>query len=177
MPPENSPRPTATDSAAFVAELRPALVAFFQRRCGNPAEAEDLAQDVLVRALTHARWRSTEEARGYIFRIAINRWRDRGRRKLAHGTEVEWSDDRIDPIDEDISLERVLSGREELRRIVGALGELHERTRDVLVMCRLEHMRHAEVAEILGISASAVEKHLVKALAHLMRRMERDVER
>jgi RNA polymerase sigma-70 factor (ECF subfamily) len=63
------------DSIALVAPLRPALVKYFLRKSGNAAEAEDLAQDVLVRALGKARWESAEQAKGYIFRIAVNRWR------------------------------------------------------------------------------------------------------
>lgn len=163
-----------TDSTAFIADLRPALVAYFQRRCGNAAEAEDLAQDVILRALSHAEWTSAEEARGYIFRIALNRWRDRGRRKLTHGTEIDWDDESALSVREEISPERVLNSQEQLRRIASALQELEARTRDVFVLCRLEQMKQKEIAELLGISVSAVEKHLVKALSHVARRMEKD---
>ena len=162
------------DSSVLLTELRPALIAYFRRRCGDTAEAEDLAQDVILRALTHARWTTVEEARSYIFKIAVNRWRDRGRRKLTHGTEVEWNEERVQTVAEEIPLERVLSGEEEIRRTIDALQELGERTRDVLVLCRFEQMKQGEIAEVLGISVSAVEKHLVKALAHLTRRLNQD---
>lgn len=173
MPPE--PQPNADPaSTAFIADLRPALVAYFQRRCGNAAEAEDLAQDVILRALSHAEWSSPEEARGYIFRIALNRWRDRGRRKVTHGTEIDWDDDSALSAGEEISPERVLTGQEQLRRVAAALQELEPRTRDVFVLCRLEQMKQKEIADVLGISVSAVEKHLVKALAHVARRMDKN---
>lgn len=168
------PHPVPADGTAIIATLRPALVAYFQRRCGNPAEAEDLAQDVIVRALSHAEWTSVEEARGYIFRIALNRWRDRGRRKVTHGTEIEWDDDATPGFLEEISPERVLDSQEQLYRITTALEELEPRTRDVFVLCRLEQMKQKEIGELLGISVSAVEKHLVKALAHVARRMDND---
>lgn len=168
-------RPDADPAnTAFIADLRPALVAYFQRRCGNAAEAEDLAQDVILRALSHAEWTSEEEARGYIFRIALNRWRDRGRRKVTHGTEIDWDDDSALSAGEEISPERVLTGQEQLRLIAAALQELEPRTRDVFVLCRLEQMKQKEIADVLGISVSAVEKHLVKALAHVARRMNKD---
>jgi RNA polymerase sigma factor (sigma-70 family) len=173
MSPEGKPDSTA-HGTAFIADLRPALVAYFQRRCGNAAEAEDLAQDVILRALSHAEWTSVEEARGYIFRIALNRWRDRGRRKVTHGTEIDWDDDSTLAVAEEISPERVLGSQEQLRRIASALQELDARTRDVFVLCRLEQMKQKEIAGLLGISVSAVEKHLVKALAHVARRMEKD---
>jgi len=44
------------DNATFVSEMRPALGKYFKRKTGNPVEAEDLAQDVLLSALTHPNW-------------------------------------------------------------------------------------------------------------------------
>lgn len=170
MPPEAISRSESLDVAALIVPLRPALVAFFLRRCNDPGEAEDLAQDVIVRALTHSQWTCAEQARSYIFRIAINCWRDRGRRKLTHGTVVDCNEQTIGA--EEKSPERVLSGRQELQRIVSALRELGQRTREIFVLYRLENMRQADIAQRMGISVSAVGQHLAKALAHLARRME-----
>jgi RNA polymerase sigma factor (sigma-70 family) len=165
---------SAGDNAALLAQLRPALVRFFRRRCGSKVEAEDLAQDVIVRALGHARWASVEEAKGYIFRIAINLWRDRQRHQMVKGgTELRWNDDVALGVTEEIPLERVLSGEEELHRVHTALLELSARTRDVFMLIRLEQMRYTAVAEMLGISVSAVDKHVAKALAHLARHAAR----
>ncbi len=170
-----NPFPAEIDDSVLISELRPALVAFFRRRCGNAAEAEDLTQDVVLRALTHARWTSEEQARGYIFKIAINRWRDRGRRLLTHAVETDWNDDQVQGVTDEISLDRVLFGQEEVRVISKALDEMEERTRDVFVLCRLEQMKQTEIAEALGISISSVEKHLVKALALVSSRMNQHV--
>jgi RNA polymerase sigma factor (sigma-70 family) len=159
----------APRNASLVAEMRPALVAFFQRRCRNAAEAEDLAQDVVVRALARGKSLSPARASGYIFRIAINRWRDRGRRLVSRGSCVAWDDSSALAVSDTFSPERLASGQEELSNVVSALQELGERTRNVLVLCRLEQMKQAEIATAMGISVSSVEKHLVRALAHLAR--------
>ena len=159
--------------AIIVAQMRPALVKYFRRKCGNVDEAEDLAQDVLLRVLRHAHWESTDQARGYIFRAAVNRWRDRGRMMLAHGVTVEWDEAYIQEWNEGKSPEHVLIVEQELNRVAVALHELDERTRDVLVLIRLEQMKYAEAAQMLGISVSTVEKELIKALAHLARRAGR----
>lgn len=162
---------TAADSPAntHIAALRPALLKYFLRKCRNAAEAEDLAQDVLERALAHSRWESAEHAKGYIFRIAVNRWHDRNRRRLTHGAVIAWDDAAPHAPTEEISPERVFTGRQELHEVVAALQELSERTRDVFMLDRLEHLRHGEIAQIFGISVSAVEKHVSKAVAHLAR--------
>jgi RNA polymerase sigma-70 factor (ECF subfamily) len=133
-----------------------------------------LAQDVILRALTHMQWTSAEQARSYIFRIAINCWRDRGRRKLSHGIVVDWNEEEMQGVAEGNSPERVLLGKEELERIVLALCELSQRTRDIFVLCRLEKMKQAEIARLMGISVSAVGQHLAKALAHVARRVQAD---
>jgi len=177
MPTEATARADFGDQAALIVRLRPALVAFFRRRCRDPAEAEDLAQDVMLRALTHARWLSAEQARSYIFRIALNCWRDRGRRMLTHGIVVDWNDEIALGVAEGNSPERVLSGKQELECIVTALRELSQRTRDIFVLCRLEKMKHAQIARLMGISVSAVGQHLAKALAHLAQRTAPDEHR
>jgi RNA polymerase sigma factor (sigma-70 family) len=162
-----------SDSAVLVAPLRPALVKYFLRKCGNAAEAEDLAQDVLVRALKKAQWESVEQAKGYIFRIAVNRWHDRNRRSLTRGPVIEWDDAATYAQAEETSPERVLSSEQELHAVVEALQTLGERTRDVFLLFRLEQMKHGQIAEMFGISVSAVEKHVSKAVAHLARRAAR----
>lgn len=165
-------QPQSIPNATLVAAMRPALVAFFQRRCRNASEAEDLAQDVVVRALAHSKAFSAAQASGYLFRIAINRWRDRGRRLVSHGTAVAWDERTALAVNPGISPDREVSGHEELANVVTALGELGERTRNVLVLCRIEKMKQKEIAQAMGISVSSVEKHLVRAVAHLSRRVD-----
>jgi RNA polymerase sigma-70 factor (ECF subfamily) len=158
---------TLPDNPNLAAEMRPALVKYFKRKTGNAVEAEDLAQDVLVRALTHADWKTPSQAKGYIFRSAVNRWRDRHRRLLTHGTNVTWEEHHELVLGVENSPERVLIVREELSEIAQVLDGLNVRTRTVLMLIKLEQMKAATVADMLGISVSAVNKHLANALAHL----------
>jgi RNA polymerase sigma factor (sigma-70 family) len=161
------PADTLQDNPSLAADMRPALVKYFKRKTGNPVEAEDLAQDVLVRALTHAEWKSADQAKGYIFRTAVNRWRDRNRRVRTHGTSVTWDERHESELGVENPPERVLIVREELNEIAQVLDGLNVRTRTVLILIKLEQMRAATVADMLGISVSAVNKHLASALAHL----------
>lgn len=163
--------PPDWESDAFLtAQMRPALVKYFRRKCGNAQEAEDLAHDVLLRAMAHATWESPEQAKGYIFRAAVNQWRDRGRRRLTHGTVKPWDDTAPYSEDEGSASERVVAAQEEMVRVIAALNELPERTREVFMLQRLEHMTYPQIAEGLGMPLSTVEKHMIRALAHLTRR-------
>jgi RNA polymerase sigma factor (sigma-70 family) len=160
-----------SDNASFVSEMRPALVKYFRRKTGNPVEAEDLAQDVLLRALTHPNWKTHDQAKGYIFRTAVNRWRDSLRRRRIRGTVIAWDEASLEHANEHAGSEnlpeRVLIAGEELNQVVRALEGMNVRTRTVLMLIKLEQMRIATVAEMLGISVSAVGKHLAKGIAEL----------
>jgi RNA polymerase sigma factor (sigma-70 family) len=161
------PADASPENRAFVADMRPALVQYFKRKTGSSVEAEDLAQDVLVRALTHAHWKSPGEARGYIFRTAVNRWRDRLRRKLTQGKTVSWDEAAGEAQGVENPPERVLMVREEFAQVLQLLDGMSERTQAILMLIKLEKMKAATVAEMLGISESAVNKHLAKGLARL----------
>lgn len=158
---------TAADPRALAAEMRPALVTYFRRKIGNEAEAEDLAQDVLMRAMSHADWRTQEEAKGYIFRSAVNRWNDYLRRRQTHGIVVPWDEDSAKSVGVDNRPERVLLAREELELVAKLIDRLPERTRTILMLTKYERMTAASVAQMLGISVSAVTKHLANAIAVL----------
>jgi RNA polymerase sigma factor (sigma-70 family) len=62
---------------------------------------------------------------------------------------------------------------EHLRRLRRALTKLDPRTREVFLLHRSEGLSYGEIAQRLGISAVAVERHIAHALFDLARRMER----
>jgi RNA polymerase sigma factor (sigma-70 family) len=150
--------------------FRPALMAFFLRRLANHAEAEDLTQEVFSR-LTTMTPGELNQADAYIFQIAANLLRDRGRRhkvREAHRFGVLASDGvGVEPIDP----ERVLAGRQALGQVAAALREAPERTRSIFLLYRVEQMKKRDIAATYGISTSAVDKHLMKAMAHLWKRL------
>ncbi|MBC7166365.1 MAG: sigma-70 family RNA polymerase sigma factor [Phenylobacterium sp.] len=172
--------PAAADDglAELSARLRQPLMAYFRRRTADAAEAEDLTQEVFIRALRREGETDVRSADAYVFTIAANLMRDRARRRAARSANRHVSLDPLAPrgphLDlpaEDSSAESVLIDRERLRLALAALEELPERTRHVFILFRVEKMRQAEIADRLGISVSAVEKHVVRAAAHLARRI------
>ncbi|MBN9318276.1 MAG: sigma-70 family RNA polymerase sigma factor, partial [Caulobacterales bacterium] len=72
-----------------------------------------------------------------------------------------------DDQDEPISPERVLLGREKLDRALAVLQRLPARTRQIFILHRFEDMTYPRIAASLGISKSAVEKHMIRALKAL----------
>jgi RNA polymerase sigma factor (sigma-70 family) len=149
--------------------LRPALLAFFMRRVGNLSEAEDLTQETFARlAATQTQMRHAD---AYVFQIAANLLRDRGRRQVSSAAGLKEIAAAKHASREEIDGERVLLGRERLGAVIAALQELTARTRNIFLLSRLEGLRHGEIANMFGVSESAVRKHLTKAVAHLANRV------
>lgn len=63
--------------------------------------------------------------------------------------------------------DKVLEARERLDRLMAGLDKLPPRTRQIFLMYRLEEMKYREIAAVMKISASAVEKHVAKAVPFL----------
>ena len=70
------------------------------------------------------------------------------------------------------SLEAVVLSRERLARISKGLGRLDEKTRVIFLAHRFDGMTYQNIANVHGISVSAVEKHVAKAMLQLTRWME-----
>lgn len=157
------------------------LMAYFLRHTNDRAEAEDLTQEVFVRILRGAAT-SVQAPDSFVFTIAANLLRDRMRVRIAKRADRHVSldldtaqDTPAEPLNipaETASAERTLMDRQRLKAVLQALDELPPRTRDIFVLARLEKLKQAEIASRMGVSVSAVEKHLVRAVAHLSRRFK-----
>lgn len=162
--------------AALAREAEPVrrwLIGYFRRRVRNEGDVEDLVQEVFARIVARDSTRPVEHLGGYVLRTAASVLADRGRRAASRHVDLHVEFDEIRHGDEEIDPERVLSGKEDLHAATAALLSLPERTRTVFVLRRLEGHRHADIARHLGISVSAVEKHMVRAIRHLCTEMEK----
>ena len=162
------------DASAMSKRFRPALMAFFLRRIRNHAEAEDLTQEVLIRVTQKGAAIDPTRPDAYVFQIAANLLRDRGRRLkvrtayqmglgVAEGNRVE----ELDP-------SRVVQARQSLATVAAALRELPERTRTIFILFRLEGMKQREIADTLGVSVRTVEQHVIRASLFLRERFGED---
>jgi RNA polymerase sigma-70 factor (ECF subfamily) len=159
--------------------FRAPVTSYFRRRIPGEGEAEELTQEVFVRLTRHRESLSFHNIEGFVFTIAANLLRDRSRRNASRGGDsVSVEQDLVHCHDRNLvdvlEPERVAMGRQDLQRAVTALNELAERTQDVFVLQRIEGMKNKEIARELGISVSAVEKHMAKALTHIAERVARD---
>lgn len=140
-------------------EFVPRVYRFALRLTGDPHAADDLAQETMLRAWrSRGRLRHPQAARVWLFRIAVNLWRDqlrRGRSSVA----------RAGPLPEDHpgrtpAPDRQASGHDDLRRALAALDRLPERQREVLYLNACEGLPAADIAAVLGIQGDAVKASL-----------------
>lgn len=150
------------------------LTSFFRRRSPVEADIEDLVQEVFARIVARDSEQPIDNLNGYVMRTASSVMADNLRRRSTRRAMFHVSyDPELHDGDEEIDPERVLSGKEELDAATAALLSLPERTRTIFVLCRLEGYRHRDIAQHLGISVSAVEKHMVRAIQHLAMELEK----
>lgn len=125
---------------------------------GNHADADDLVQEALKRALVYFDGsREIENLRAYLFTILHNVRIDMLKQKMRAGAQV--------PVD-DVPL--VADGASQgdrlaCRQIVEAIRHLSDEHREVLLLVGLEGMSYRETAEILGIKMGTVMSRLSRA--------------
>lgn len=145
---------------------RPALQRFLRARIGDPQDAEDLLQELWIK-LSGLNSGPIADPLSYLYRMADNLALDRRRSATRRARRDEnWTKAQTGAapdVDERPSPERTLIARERLRAIEQALDALPERTARSFRLFRIEGRPQKLIAADLGLSVSAVEKHLQRA--------------
>jgi RNA polymerase sigma factor (sigma-70 family) len=131
---------------------------------GNHADAEDVTQTTFVNALRALeRGEHPRNPSSWLLAIAHNLVRQRWRQAAARPTEIELVGDVPAQVpDEEI----------ELDSLVKALQKIPPAQREALVMRELEGRSYQEIAELLGVTTSALETLLFRARRSLAEELE-----
>jgi RNA polymerase sigma-70 factor (ECF subfamily) len=153
-------------------ELVPRVYRFALRLTRDRHRAEDLTQETFLRA-----WRRRQElreprtARVWLFRIAVNIWRDEVRRgKRPSGHPIVMAADEVAVCS--ASPVQTIAQREILEITLRELGALPPRQREVLYLRIVEDLSPTEVAEILELSTDTVKVHLSLARKAMRERLQ-----
>lgn len=156
-------------SAARALTLRhaPRVLSLARRMLGDATEAEDVAQEAMLRLWRIAPdWRPGEAGIGtWLYRVATNLSLDRLRRRRPAGeASAEIADDAPSAIARLIRDDRAAA-------LHAALAELPDRQRAAIVLRHLEERGNPEIAAILGVSVEAVESLLARGRRALAARL------
>lgn len=165
---------------ALLTEMRPALLRYLGSRGARPEEAEDILQDVQVKLLADVVG-PVDQPRAYLYRMTNNHFlasrRTTGRRVRREEDWVSAQGADSGEADQKPSVEAELIARQQLAILQRVLDELPERTRTIFRRFRIDGEPQRLIADDLGISVSAVEKHLAKAyqaIADVKLRLDED---
>jgi RNA polymerase sigma factor (sigma-70 family) len=144
---------------AMVSRKLPRMLALAQRMLGDPVEAEDVAQETMVRAWRQApRWiPGKAKFDTWLHRVGLNLCYDRLRRRREVPTAIL-----PDRPDESASPDRGLMAVDVGLRVDAALGRLPERQREAIVLCHYQELTNIEAAALMAVSVDALESLLAR---------------
>ncbi len=142
------------------------------RLCGNRADAEDLFQDVLVKAFDKADTvAGLDDAGTWLCRVMYNRFvdgaRQRSRRRLSTVPEGELRGEGLENLGGPAAAEADAARLEQIRALERALGRLSEDHRVVVLLHDTEGYKITEIEALTGIPAGTVKSRLHRARARL----------
>lgn len=137
----------------------------------NEADAEDAAQEAVLKALKYIRqFRSESRFSTWLIQITVNEARMQMRKHDARMTEpiVDHQDGEGNYIPRDFADWREIPSetleRKEVRLRLGrALASLGEKYREVFVLRDMQHLSIEETAKVLGVSSASVKTRLLRA--------------
>jgi RNA polymerase sigma-70 factor (sigma-E family) len=141
----------------------------------DPAEAEDLVQETLLRvARRWPRVRRMDQPAAYARRILVNLATDGARRRSRRRLELAPADGAALESHADELSARVFGAVEDRVELFEALALLPPRQRAVLVLRYFEDLSEAETARTLGCSLGTVKSSASRALGRLRETLEPD---
>ena len=157
------------DLERTVGELAPRVLRYANARLGDPALAEDVAQEslaALVRACRNGG--APDSAEAFVFAIARRRaGRAAWRRRLWAPIELAAGARSGAP-----SPEARAIARDESARVKSALAQLASRDREAILLVAIGGLTMADAAAAQGLSISAVKMRVSRARARLAALLE-----
>jgi RNA polymerase sigma-70 factor, ECF subfamily len=149
--------------------LLPRLRRLARALAGQVADADDLVQIVLERALARAaQWRPDAALDKWVFAIARNAWRDelRARGRAQHLFAAEEAGE--------MAADRASAQPAQQLELAMALAALPPDHREVVALVLVEGMSYSEAAELLEVPVGTVTSRLARARATLQAHLGKD---
>jgi RNA polymerase sigma-70 factor (ECF subfamily) len=142
---------------AMVARKLPRMLALAHRMLGDASEAEDVAQDAMLRAWKQApRWTPGQaKFDTWLHRVALNLCYDRLRRRRETVTATP-----PDRPDTGPAPDRGLLAADVGVRVDAALIRLPDRQREAIILCHYQELTNIEAAALMEVSVEALESLL-----------------
>jgi RNA polymerase sigma factor (sigma-70 family) len=155
------------DMLLQVEPLIPALRRYARALVRNRANADDLVQDCLERAVSRWYQRRDGDVRAWLFTILHNLAVDQFRQSAARGRHVP-----IDEIDENFGEAAAQEQKLMYQDVLNKLARLPDDQRAVLLLVAVEDLSYADAAKVLNIPVGTVMSRLSRARERLRQEIE-----
>jgi RNA polymerase sigma-70 factor (ECF subfamily) len=143
------------------------LLGYLRHRLSDADAADDVLQDVFVKAMRHGQGFCTlDNPRAWLFQVARNALVDRARTVHPMEPLPEGADEAAAPPDEPLAPVDALASC-----LVRSLSELSEDDATILRACDLEGQTQREFADAHGLSLPATKSRLLRARQRLRNRL------
>lgn len=155
----------------LVRRFKGRLFSFILRMVADPVEAEELAQDTLIRAYIHAdKYREIARFSTWLFTIATNLVRNRVRKRkrtpyMLNLDPAPLSDDDIplDPPDPHADPTLQLEGQELGDLMAEATAQIPEKYRIPFLLREVEQLTYEEIQQVTGLKLGTVRSRINRA--------------
>ena len=154
------------------------IVTAAARMLGDAGRAEEVAQDVFVRAYralqTYDRPRIRKlRLRPWLFAIAMNQIRNAARNRRAPTVPLDFADGHAAPLPDPSPSPAVLAERQEdWRHVAGAIDRLSPKLRDAFVLRYVEELSYDEIAAVLSQPVGTVKANAHRGLLAVRTHLE-----
>ena len=135
----------------------------------NKGELHDIRQEIYTRVFKSALEKPPEFPKSFLFQVARHLLADRARRERIVSIDYTQDLEALNVLVDELSPERRLSARQELRHLSEALDNLSDACRAVIWLRRVEGLSQQEAAARLGMNEGTLESNLsrgIRALAN-----------
>jgi RNA polymerase sigma-70 factor (ECF subfamily) len=156
----------------FVEHFRSRVFRYSWLMCGNPEDADEIAQETLLKVFQNIdQLREPEHVRSWVFRIARNACLMQRRKSLFAPSEELQVDDLPLADDSETADARLL--QEELRAVIErVVMELPPTYRSVVLLRDLEGLSTEETAQVLELSVDVVKTRLHRGRAAMKQKLD-----
>lgn len=131
--------------------------------------AQDLAQESYLILARSASVAVIDQPRGFLYRTASNLALDHLRHNKIIARHANLAATADEP--KQASTEAEIAKKQWRSLLAAAVDELPPRCKDAFILHKIHGLSYREVAHRLGVSESAVEKHIAKGLLHCRNRL------
>lgn len=141
-----------------------ALMRYLMRSWYRRDDIHDLRQEIYIRVYEAAAKARPTMPKSFLFTTARHLMTDRLRRGRVVSIDAVGDIDALNVLIDELSPERRLGARQELKQLTEAFDRLPDRCREVVWLRRVEELSQKEVAARMGIGEKTVEKQVAKGM-------------